>query len=107
MSSRLQDVEYIPLEDSGPNEPSFTRRPVASAKYAGRLFLAAVFFAGILLGGGIGRWFTIPNVITTLIPSSIVLEPTHYEPVVTIFDSFVDMCVSVVLETDSPRQRMC
>jgi hypothetical protein len=93
MSSRPhQDVEYIPL-DSGPSEPGLTRRPVASAKYAGHLFLAAVFFTGIVVGGGIGRWLKVPHVITTLIPP-ISLESPHYEPVVTLFDSFIDMCVS-------------
>ena len=96
MSSRPhQDVEYIPL-DSGPGEPSLTRRTFASAKYAGHLFLAAVFFTGIVVGGGIGRWFKVPHVIKSLIPSPIGLEPTHYEPVVTLFDSFTDMCVSQV-----------
>jgi hypothetical protein len=105
MSSQHQDVEYIPL-DSGPGEPTLPRRPLASAKYAGHLFLAAVLFAGILVGGGVGRWFTIPNTITNLIPSSIILKPVHYEPVVTILDAFVDMCVSVH-RSNHPCRRMC
>jgi len=91
MSSRHQDVEYIPL-DSG--QPSPARRPFASAKYAGHLFLATILFAGVLVGGAIGRWFIGPNVITTEIPSSVVPEPVQYEAVVTLLDSFVDMCVT-------------
>ena len=86
-------MEYIPL-DSGPGESSSTRRPFASAKYVGHLFLAAVLFAGVLVGGTIGRWVTTPDVITIEVPSTVVLEPTHYEPVVTLFDSFIDMCVT-------------
>lgn len=93
MTSRHHDVEYIPL-DPDPGNPNPTPRPFASAKYAGHLFLAAVLFAGILIGGGIGRWATVPHVITTLVPSTVILNPVHYEPVVTIFDSFVDLCVS-------------
>jgi hypothetical protein len=92
MSSRHHDVEYIPL-DSSPGDPNPTHRPLASAKYAGHLFLAVVLFAGILIGGGIGRWATVPNVITTLVPSTVTLDPVHYKPVVTIFDSFTDLCV--------------
>ena len=92
MTSPHHDVEYIPL-DSGPADQNLTRRPLASAKYAGHLFLSAVFFAGILIGGGVGRsWATVPNVITRT-PSTIVPNPVHYEPVVTIFDSFTDLCV--------------
>ena len=94
MSSRHHDVEYIPL-DPGPTEPNLTRRPFVSAKYAGNFFLAAAFFVGIIVGGGIGRWSTVPTLITTVIPTSVVPEPVHYEPVVTLFDSFIDMCVSV------------
>ena len=95
MSSRHHDVEYIPL-DPGPDDPSLTRRSTfASAKYAGHLFLSTVLFAGILIGGGIGRWVAVPNVITSLVPSTVILNPVHYEPVVTIFDSFVDLCVSM------------
>ena len=101
MSSRHQDVEYIPL-DSGPTEPNLTRRTSVSAKYAGHLFLAALFFTGIFVGAGICRWFTVPTVITTLIPSSVVLDPVHYEPVVTLFDSFVDMCVPAYLRDSLP-----
>ena len=93
MSSRHQDVEYIPL-DSGPTEPTAARRTFASAKYAGQLFLAAIFFTAIFVGVGVGRWFKVPNVITTLIPSSIVVDPVDYGSVVTLYDSFVDMCVS-------------
>jgi hypothetical protein len=93
MGSHHQDVEYIPL-DSGPGEPSSTHRSFASAKYAGHLFLAAVLFAGVLVGGALGRWVTAPNVITTQIPSTVVLEPVHYEPVVTLLDSFIEMCVA-------------
>lgn len=105
MSSRPHDVEYIPL-DSGPNEPNLTPRPLASAKYAGRLFLAALFFAGVLVGGGIGRWFTAPKIITNLIPPAIVIEPVHYEPVVTLFDAFVDMCV-LIYPGNSSHHQMC
>lgn len=93
MASRHHDVEYIPL-DSGPGDPSpITRRSFVSAKYAGHLFLAAVLFAGVLVGGGIGRWAAVPNVITTLIPSTAATNTVHYEPVVTIFDSFIDLYV--------------
>ena len=94
MSSRHHDVEYIPL-DSGPGEPSPARRPFASAKYAGHLFLAAVLFAGVLVGGTFGRWVTSPNVITIQVPSTVIPEPVHYEPVVTLLDSFIDMCVTI------------
>ena len=90
MSSQRHDVEYIPL-DSGPGEPNPTHRPFASAKYIGHLFLAAALFTGVLIGGGIGRWATAPNVITTLVPSTV--EPVKFEPVLTLFDSFVDLCV--------------
>jgi len=90
MTSRHHDLEYIPL-DSGPGDQNPIPRPLASARYAGYLFLAAVFFAGILIGGGVGRWVTVPNVITTLIPSTATPNPVHYEPVVTIFDSFADL----------------
>lgn len=90
MSPQHQDVEYIPL-DSDPGEPSATRRSFASAKYAGHLFIAAVLFAGVLVGGGIGRWVTVPKVITVF--STVVPEPVHYEPVVTLLDAFIDMCV--------------
>ena len=91
-SRHHDDVEYIPL-DSGPGEPSSSRtRPFASAKYAGHLFLAAVLFAGVLVGGTFGRWVTTPNVIITQVPSTV--EPVHYEPVVTLLDSFIDMCVT-------------
>ena len=90
MSSRHQDVEYIPL-DSGSVEPTVTRRSFSPAKYTGHLFLATVFFTGILVGGGISRSLTVPNVIKTLIPSSVVQDPV--EPVVTIFDAFVDVYV--------------
>jgi len=92
MSSHHRDVEYIPL-DSGPGEPNVTRRPFASAKYLGHLFLAAVLFAGALIGGGIGRWATTPNIITTIVPSTADHEPVHFEPILTIFDSFLDLCV--------------
>ena len=91
MTSRHHDIEYIPLDSSGPNAP---RRSLASAKYATHLFLAAVFFAGALIGGGIGRWATIPSVITSFIPSTVIVGPVQYKPVVTIFDSFVDLYVS-------------
>jgi len=87
MSSRHQDVEYIPL-DTG--EPSHTPRALASAKYAGHLFLAAFFFAGILAGGGIGRWLTAPNITVIPIPAP-PQEPVHYDPVMTLLDSFVDI----------------
>lgn len=93
MSSQHQDVEYIPL-DSDPSEPSFAPRSFASAKYAGHLFLATVLFAGVLVGGAIGRWATVPNVITVVPSTGVVPEPVHYEPVVTLLDSFIDMCVS-------------
>lgn len=91
MTTRHQDVEYIPLDTS---EPTPTRRPFASAKYAGHLFLAVVLFSGILVGGAISRWATEPEVITTEVPSTVVLEPVHYEPVVTLLDSFINMCVT-------------
>ena len=96
MASRHHDVEYIPL-DPGPGEPSTApRSSFASAKYAGHLFLAAVLFAGILVGAGIGRWTTVPNVVTTIVPPVVVSDPVHYDPVVTIFDSFVDMYASTL-----------
>jgi len=91
MASRHHDVEYIPL-DSGPGEAAPTRRPVASAKYAGHLFLAAALFAAVLVGGTFGRWVTSPNVIITQVPSTV--KPVHYDPVVTLLDSFIDMCVT-------------
>ena len=96
MSSRHQDVEYIPLDSAPPSEEqNSARRPVLSAKYAGRLFLTAVFFAGILLGAILGRSFTaLPTIITPPIPS--------YEPLVTILDSFVDMCASAHSVHSSP-----
>ena len=84
MGSRHHDVEYIPL-DSSPIEPTATHRSFSPAKYAGRLFFAAAFFAGILVGEWIGRSSTLPNVIKTLIPSPVTA---------TIFDAFVDMYVS-------------
>ena len=94
MSPRHEDVEYIPL-DSGPGgHPSATHRSFASAKYAGHLFLAAVLFAGVSVGAAIGRWATTPDVITTEVPSTVVLEPVHYDPVVTLLDSFIDLYVN-------------
>ena len=88
MSSRHQDEspEYIPLDDS--QEQSSTRRTVLSAKYAGRLFLTALFSVGILLGGVVGRSFATPR-----LPSLISTPISSYQPVVTILDSFVDMYV--------------
>lgn len=94
MTSRHHDIEYIPLDSSSPSDPNAPRRSFASAKYAGHLFLTTVFFAGVLVGGGIGRWATIPSVITNFIPSTVIVEPVQYKPVVTIFDSFVDLYVS-------------
>jgi len=96
MSPRHHDVEYIPL-DPGPGDPTnLTRRSTfVSAKYAGHLFLSTVLFAGILIGGGIGRWVAVPNVITSLVPSTVILNPFHYKPVVTVFDSFIDLCASM------------
>lgn len=92
MTSRHHDVEYIPLDSSGPGDSNLSHRPFASAKYAGHLFLAAVFFAGVVVGGGVGRWATIPDVVIAHIPSAV--NPFKFEPVVTVFDSFVDLYVS-------------
>ena len=83
MNSPHHDVEYIPL-DSGPGEAPPRRRPLASTRFAGRLFLAATLFAGVLVGGIFGR----------LVPSTVFVGPFHYGPVVTILDSFVGMCVT-------------
>ena len=94
MSSPHHDVEYIPLDSGPPGEAPHRRRPFASARFAGQLFLAAALFAGVLVGGLFGRWFTAPDVIVTEVPSTVIVEPVHYEPVVTILDSFVGMCVT-------------
>jgi hypothetical protein len=94
MTSRHHDIEYIPLDSSDPGDPPHApRRSFASAKYAGHLFLAAVFFAGVFVGGGVGRWATIPDV-TAYIPSTVTANPVRFTPVVTVFDSFVDLYVS-------------
>ena len=59
------DVEHIPL-DSGPGKLSPSRtRPFASVNFAGHLFLTAILFAGVFVGGTFSRSVTTPNIAIT------------------------------------------
>jgi len=69
LRSKISDLDRPPhmrvprlgLEVRGtPDSP--TRRTFASAKYAGRLILTAIFFIGVFVGGIFGRWVTTPKV---------------------------------------------